>query len=267
MKLKLFISSLFYRRNIGVLFLFALFFAGFVLLSEEQNIPLNIITLIPAFGVASYLGLVLQSFRSKEFQDNFLHKMKRKSIEELSSMCSKLVNETKRHTNSAYYKKLCSVIEDKEEIVKMYHKEKAGFLKEKITEQALNLVISYIKLLRNFCLRSRELGQVNVTPVMERIKQNYRKLNFAGDPMVSEDIKKVIEMDERIISRLKEEKHDLERIDARLDYIKSTVSMFRNQISMSLESEEMLGQIEEILNEASAFESVLDDRNKKRLRN
>ena len=74
-------------------------------------------------------------------------------------------------------------------------------------------------------------------------------------------------MDEKIITRLKEEKQELERIDTKLDYIKSTVSMFKHQVTHSLDSEEMLEKIENVVNEATALESVLDDRYKKRSRN
>ena len=97
--------------------------------------------------------------------------------------------------------------------------------------------------------------------------QNNRKLNFINDSKVYDDIKRIIEMDMRIIERHKEEKSDLERVDARLECIKSTVSMLRHQINSGLDLGENLENVENILNEAVALENVLNERNKKRLRN
>ncbi|MFZ5985952.1 MAG: hypothetical protein ACOYWZ_02370 [Bacillota bacterium] len=261
MKFKLFLDSLFYFRNIGVL----LILTGLIYsmtISGYYPAPL-----FYAAALAAYFAFVMQSLTSKKFQDKFLHKMKEKRIRELNRLCFSLAEDAKKHTNSAYYKKLCSIMEDRQEIVNSYSKDRPNFLKEKITEQTLGLVVSYIKLLKNFCIRSRELSFVNVNPVLERISQNNRKLNFINDPKIYEDLKKIIEMDERIITRLKEEKQELERIDAKLDYIKSTVSMFKHQINSSLESQEMLEKIESVVNEAMALETVLEERHKKRIRN
>ena len=74
-------------------------------------------------------------------------------------------------------------------------------------------------------------------------------------------------MDERMIDRHKEERRDLERADAMMEYVKSTVGMLRHQINSGLDSEKNLENIENILNEAVAFENVLSERNKRRLRN
>ena len=81
-------------------------------------------------------------------------------------------------------------MDDKNEIMKLYYKEGPNFLNEKITEKALDLVISYIKLLKSFCIRYKELNSVDVKPVQERIAKNSRKLNFTSDPKIRENIKK-----------------------------------------------------------------------------
>jgi len=60
-------------------------------------------------------------------------------------------------------------------------------------------------------------------------------------------------MDEKIINRFKEEKNDLERLDVKLDYIKSTIDMLKHQINSTLDSQDTLESIESILNEAVAF--------------
>lgn len=255
MKFKLLISALTNYRNLGILIVLSI-------LSSTLHGNMSYIAFL--VSIAVYLGFSLQSFTSKKFQENFIHESKKKNIKNLNEMCIKLAAETKRYTNAAYYKKLCSIMEDKSEIVQAYYKDEFNYLKERITEQTLNLVITYIKLLKNFCKRCRDLNLTDVNPIIERINQNKRKLNFINDQKIYEDLKRTIEMDEKILDRLKEEKQELERIDTKLDYITSTVSMFKHQIGLSMESEEMLEKIENALNEATALENVLDQRQKRK---
>ena len=260
MKFKLLISSLTNYRNIGIL---AVMISLSFYFKAEMG-TMDYLAFLASF--AAYAGFSLQSLTSKKFQDNFIRKSKEKHIKQLNEMCTTLADETKKHTNSAYYKKLCSIMEYKSEIMNSYSKDDPNYLKERITEHTLNLVITYIKLLKNFCMRSRELNLTDVSPVMDRIGQNSRRLNFISDQKVYEDLKKTIDMDEKILARLKEEKHDLERMDTKLDYIMSTVSMFKHQIGLSMESEEMLEKIETVVNEAVALENVLDERQKRKSR-
>lgn len=262
MKFKLFISSLLNGRNIGTLIIL-LMFSG---MASESRGDLLFLPLSAA-SFAVYSGLVIQSFTSKKFQEKFISKMKHRNIKKLDRTCITLADDAKRYTNAAYYKKLRLIMDDKNEIMKLYYKEGPNFLNEKITEKALDLVISYIKLLKSFCIRYKELNSVDVKPVQERIAKNSRKLNFTSDPKIRENIKKIIEMDEKILSRLKEEKLNLERIDTRLDYIKSTVYMLKQQLNLKLGTEvELLEKIEGAVNEAIALESVLDERNKRRIK-
>ncbi|HQA56557.1 MAG TPA: hypothetical protein PK033_01580 [Acetivibrio sp.] len=261
MKIKLLLSSMFYYVNIGILLI--LLGVG-NLVKEYLGIPAFYIVCAEA---VIYIGLVLKSFTSKKFQDRFLLKMKQRNIKKLNKKCMVLASEATRYTNAAYYRKLSSLLNDKNEIIKSYNRDKSNYLRGKIAEQALSLVVSYIHLLKDFCIRSREAGKVNVNAIMDRITQNNRKLNFINDSKVYDDIKRIIEMDMRIIERHKEEKSDLERVDARLECIKSTVSMLRHQINSGLDLGENLENVENILNEAVALENVLNERNKKRLRN
>jgi hypothetical protein len=261
MKIKLLLNSIFYYKNIGILVV--LLGIGHMV-REYFGIPAFYIA---CAQVVLYLGLVLISFTSKKFQDRFLQKMKQRNIKRLNNKCIKLASEATRYTNAAYYRKLSSIMKDKDEVLRSYNKDKSNYLKGKITEQTLNLVVSYINLLKDFCIRFREASKVNINPIMERIAQNNRRLNFINDPKVYEDIKRIIEMDERMIERHKEEKSNLERVDARLEYIKSTVGMLRHQINSGLDSAETAESVENILNEAVALENVLHERNKGRLRN
>jgi hypothetical protein len=73
-------------------------------------------------------------------------------------------------------------------------------------------------------------------------------------------------MDEKMINRVKDEKKDLERISAKLEYIESTVNMFKHQILSSIESDEMLEKLEKAVNEATALDNVLEDRRRNKIK-
>ena len=259
MKSGLLVSALFRLRNLGIL-LVALGVAFFT----EGTIPaIQPIVYPVALGV--YIISVIQSLSSKKFHEEFNQKQKIKHIQDLNYKCLKLAAQAKKHTNATYSQKLNKVIEDKNAIVDSFFRGEKSFLKEKIVEQTLNLVISYIKLLTNFCMRSRELSNVDVSEVIERINKNMRKLNFVHDTNAAEDLKKVIEMDEKIVNRLKEEKAEIERIGTKLDYMESTVNMFKHQIMSSIETEEMLETLETAVNEATALDNVLEERRRSRV--
>lgn len=256
MKSKLLTGSLLKGRNIGILLLSTA--AAYVL---RDSLPVDVPSLaLYGAGVGVYGGFVLQSLTSRKFHEEFNRKEKIREIQELNFKCLRMATEAKKYTNPAYLQKLKKVMEDKNDIVNSFFKGEKSYIKEKIAEQTLNLVLAYIRLLTNFCMRSREIGETDISEVTNRINSNLRKLNFSKDPNVLADLKNVIEMDEKIINRVKDEKKDLERISAKLDYMESTVSMFKHQILSSVESEEMLEKLETAVNEAAALDSVLEDR-------
>lgn len=270
MKARLILGALFKFRNFGLLLLL-LGAAALVTDTSALTIfgmgipPLSHMIAYPAVLVI-YASLVIQTLNSKDFHDEFNKREKVRKIQDLNYACLKLSNEAKRNTNSTYLQKLKKVMEDKNDIVESFFRGERGYLKEKITEQTLNLVVSYLKLLNNFCIRSRELSAVDVSAVAGRINANTRKLGFTKDVHMMDDIRKIIEMDEKLINRLKDEKKDLERISAKLDYMESTVNMFKHQALSSVETEEMLEKLETAVNEAEALDNVLEDRRKNKLK-
>ena len=158
-------------------------------------------------------------------------------------------------------------MQDKDDILKSLKRgDEYSYLKEKIVEKSLNLVISYTKLLTNYSIRNKELSELNISDLMNKINVNRRKLNFMKDPRMFEDIKGIIEMDESAIQRVKDEKNELERINARLDYIESMLGMFKHQIISSIESEEMVEKLETAVNEATALDTVLQERRRNQIR-
>lgn len=270
MRARLVLSALFKFRNIGILAA-ALILAA--LLSDPAALPAMLgygyalpDALAVSGSLAIYIVFVLQTLSSKQFHEEFNHKEKLRNIRDLNRQSNRLSGEARRNTNSTYTQKLKKVMEDKNDIFTSYASGEHSYLKEKIVEQTLNLVTSYLKLLNNFCIRNRELSGVDVSAVAARINANNRKLSFAKDVRMAEDVRKVVEMDEKLIGRLKDEKKELERISAKLDYMESTVNMFKHQIMSSIENEEMLEQLETAVNEAEALDTVLEDRRKNKLK-
>jgi phage host-nuclease inhibitor protein Gam len=213
-----------------------------------------------------YFGFVIQTLNSEKFHEEFNHKQKIRKIQDLNFECRRLGKEAKSQANAVYAEKLKRVIQDKDEIVDSFFRGERSYLRERIVEQTLTLVVSYIKLLTNYCIRNRGIAKVNVGDITGRINMNTRKMGFAKDIRTLDELQRVIDMDTKIIERLKEEQRELERINAKLDYMQSTVNMFKHQIISSIESEEMLEQLDTAVNEASALDSVLNERKKNRMR-
>ena len=270
MKARLVLSAIFKFRNLSVLGA-AMILAA--LLSDPSALPSMLGygyalpgSLAAAGGLAVYAAAVVQTLSSKKFHEEFNRDEKLRGIRGLNRQADRLSYEVRRNTNSTYLHKMKKVMEDKNDIYNSYSTGEHSYLKEKIVEQTLNLVIAYLKLLNNFCIRSRELSGTDVTAVASRINANNRKLSFAKDARMAEDVRKIIEMDEKLIGRLKDEKKELERTGAKLDYMESTVNLFKHQIISSIENEEMLEQLETAVNEAEALDTVLEERRKNKLR-
>lgn len=270
MRARMVLSALFKFRNIGVLAA-ALILAA--LLSDPAALPALLgygyalpDALTVAGSLAAYILFVLQTLSSKQFHEEFSHNEKLRKIRELNRQANRLAGEARRNTNNTYGQKLRKVMEDKNDIFSSYASGEHSYLKERIVEQTLSLVIAYLRTLNNFCIRNRELSGIDVSTVAARINANNRKLSFARDARMADDVKKVVEMDEKLIARMKDEKKDLERIGAKLDYMESTVNMFKHQIMSSVENEELLEQLETAVNEAEALDTVLEDRRKSKLK-
>ncbi len=271
MKFRMVLSAVFKFKNLGWMFLLLVASAIAVGMLNEWNLfgltglvdPASPAAYLPAMVI--YLGIIAKTLLSEEFHREFNRREKKREIQDLNYKCLKLANEAKRHTNAAYMQKLRRVMDDKKDIVESFFRGEHSYIKEKIVEQTLNLIIAYIKLLVNFCIRSKELGEMDISTIADRINANARKLNFTKDPHIKEDVKNLIEMDEKIINRLKEEKKELERISAKLDYMESTVNMFKHQAISSIESEEMVEKLQTAVNEAKALDNVLEERRRNKI--
>jgi hypothetical protein len=265
------IFSAFFRfRNFATL----LFWCGIVYILSQSGMPdINNISqstlLAGAYGSGAilYLGLVTQSIFSSSFRELVKRREKRNEINELNRQCGRLYSQIKNTAAPIQKQKLKKIMQDKDEILKSLKRgDEYSYLKETIVEKSLNLVVSYTKLLTNYTIRFKELSEINISDLMNKINVNRRKISFMKDPRMLDDIKSILEMDESVIQRVKDEKNELERIHARLDYIESMLGMFKHQIISSIESEEMVEKLETAVNEATALDSVLQERRKNQIR-
>ncbi|MDF2986263.1 MAG: hypothetical protein K0R50_1773 [Eubacterium sp.] len=269
----LFYSAIFRFRNMATL----LFWCALVFLisgsPDVQAMTINGLdstTLATgAYGVGAlvYVALVIQSLFSNGYKEEVQRKEKKREINGLNRECARLSAQSRNYASPIQRQKLRKIMQDKDEIFNSLKRgDGHSYLKEKIVEKSLNLVISYMKLMTNYSIRSRELSEVNISDLMNKINANRRKLSFMKDERMYEDIKSIIEIDEQVITRVKDEKNELERIHARLDYIESMLSMFKHQIVSSIESEEMVEKLETAVNEATALDSVLQERRRNQIR-
>jgi len=261
MKFGIILSALFKLRNLAVLIISL---GSAYLISGA--LP-GVKAIVFPLSLSVYLAVVFQSLASKEFHEEVTKKQKIRELRNLNFSCWKLTHEAKRYTNQEYSQKMRKVIEDKNQVVGTFFRGEQDFLMEKVAEQTLKLVIYYLRLLINFSIRNKGVNNVDASVIANKMNLNIRKLNFTKDPFAVNEIKKVIEIDEKLINRLKEEKNDVERIKAKLDYMASTVNMFKHQALSSIESEEMLEKLETVVNESYALDNFLEGREKSKIRN
>lgn len=262
MKARMVLHAFFSPRNI-LLILLVLLPAG---LMQDGTIHLPYIPVyVKLFVPAGLLSVsTIQLLLSSKFHEKFNRGEKIRNIRRLNYICVRLAYQAKKVTNNTYYQKLKKVMEDKDAILNSFNSGEHNYLKGKIVEQSMNLVVSYVKLLTNFCLRSRDIASKDTGEIINRMNMNARKLSFEKDFQKAGDIRKSIEMDEKMVERVKSEKQELDRLNYKLDYLESSISMLKHQMLTSTESDEMLEKLETVVNEAEALDNVLEDRRKNR---
>ncbi len=264
MKMRLFFSALFSIRNLGVLAisLFVAWLAGKLPFISAS--PFTAAALYYA-AVAVYAVSVVQSLTSRKFGESFEHKLKIENIKELNYKAKRLFIDTKKVTDYNYYLKMRKILEDKNIIYESFFRSGYDPLKEKILTQALSLAVAYINMLYNYSVRRKELSDEDMGEVLERLKTNRHKASYVKDPLELSDIQKVIDIDEKTIARIGEEKKDLESIAAKLDYIESSVGMFKHRMLSNIDSEDLLEKTSQIVDEASALNNALTEHRKHKL--
>ena len=225
-----------------------------------------------AAALAAYLISAAARSRSSKFGDSVESKSKAARIKDMDAVSLGLAEEARQYTNDTYDRKLTSVLEDKKTICDSFIK--GRIIKEEIAEKAISLVISYIGLLIYFCMGNRELAEFDPSDIINRLNSNCEKLGFVTDYR-SDEIRMMIESDEKKLKALREEKKMLQRIGAKLDFIESAVNQLRQQIISNAgtardawdegtegatDADKMQALLDNAINEASALEKELESR-------
>lgn len=214
-------------------------------------------------GLAGYVYFVLQTLKDERFVKEYSKKEKQEVLEKMNQECSDLFLEVKHSLSKYEEKKIIEVLKEKDEIIDSYFEDEKNnnendAVRQKIAEQVLNLVTAYIRLVCTYSVRSRDLARTDINEAVDRINNNSRKMGFIRDPAAAEDLRKALEMDQSIVGRVQEQKNELEKTSARLDYIESTISMFKHRFISRENSDETSAEIETVMNEAVALDNVLN---------
>lgn len=217
-------------------------------------------------GLAGYLFFVIRILRSEKFISEFNLDIKLEGLQKMSWECNDLYRRLNKKFDRNMKNKVVGIMKQKDELMEYFSKYSDNPVKQTIIEQALKLVSAYLHLVYNYSVRSRELTPAGVNEITNRINYNNRKLGSLKSYEAVLELSKTIEMDEKLLQRIKEEREELERVSVRLDYIESTIGGFKHQIISSDSSDPAYEEMEDVINEASALNSALDERSKNRLR-
>lgn len=217
-------------------------------------------------GLAGYIFFVIQTLRSDDFRKEVSTEETIERIRSLNAECTKLYLASRRRVIRSVDSRIRLMMAEKEDLMKEFAENTRDVIKQKIVEQALNLIKAYIKLMVNFTVRGNELIDIDVNKIKDRINANTRKMGFMRDPNAIADMQKAIDMDQKMLERIETEKYELERVSAKLDYMESTIRMFKHRLLTSESDDGAFSEIESIVNEATALDNVLNENRKSRFR-
>ena len=259
MRFKILMKAAFKTRNFAVLA--AIVIASIFAVSNVWSFLVPFILV----GAAGYIYFVMQTLRSGEFKSELAQEEKLDGIQRLSWDCNELYRDVVRKLDRNLRSKAAGILKQKNELMQFFSKYSEDPLKQKIIEQALKLVAAYLNLLYTYSIRSRELSFESVNELVGRINYNNRKLGSLKSYEAVLELTKTVEMDEKLLKNMKEERDELEKTNVKLDYIESTISGFKHRILSPDTMDPAAEEIEDVINEAMALDTVLNERKRMRL--
>jgi hypothetical protein len=211
-------------------------------------------------AVAVYAGFVLQSLFSKEFKDGFEQKEMIVNIRKTAEECRASARILSRKLEPKAQARLNSMLKESDEIVNSFLGGDKNYLKVRVVQQSIKLTSSYIKLADMFRVRSSASNDEKISQLARRINANTSNMNNVRDSGIANELQRVIDADEKMIESLKNERLELDIIDARLQYMESTIGMLKYNIISNLESDDILNSLESDVYEAGALNDVLNER-------
>lgn len=255
MKLKMLLKAAFKTVNFAIL-------GGVIIVSilTDFFIPFVLV------GFAGYLYFVLQTLRSDKFINEFNHAEKLEGLQKMSWECNELYRHLYKKFDRNMKNRAAGIMKQKNELMDYFEKYSDNPLKQTIIEKALKLVNAYLNLVYNYSVRSREITSISISEIVNRINYNNRKLGTLKSYDAVIELTKTVEMDEKLLQRIKEEREELEQASVKLDYIESTIGGFKHQIMSSETDDPASDDIENIINEATALDNVLNERSKNKMK-
>jgi len=214
-------------------------------------------------GAAGYIYFIMQTFKDESFLHEISKEQQIEDLRELSIQCDRLYSNITRRLPGGMREKLKNVYTEKLSLVSYYSKVEEDPIKQKIVAQALKLVIVYFKLLHNYSIRSKDIYTVSVNKVEERLSVNRRKKELLANPKAIADLEKAIELDERLMEKINNDKNELEMVRSKMDYIESAIVTFKHQIISNSDSDPAISEIDNVVNEAMSLDNVLSNRSNK----
>jgi hypothetical protein len=212
-----------------------------------------------AAGTAAYTAGVVGTLKSADFKREVELSEKLDDISRLDRECSRLYKNVYSRLGRDLRIKVGRVMKQKAELLRCFDDHIEDPMKQRIIQQALKLVMAYIRLAGNYADRMRELSRQNLNELVHRINVNNRKLGSLKSYQAVLELTKTIEMDERLLQSLKDERKELEMTNVRLDQIESSIVGFKHRILSSDTSDPETEEIENAINEATALDNALNE--------
>jgi len=215
-------------------------------------------------SLAAYAGAVAATMRSREFRKELELSEKLESIYRLN----REINQQYRHMSGRLGKNLrqkaARVLRQKDQLLRYFDEYHEDPIKQRIVEQALKLVMAYLKLAGSISGRARELSPKRMDELTARINANNRRRGTLKSYQAVLELSKTIEMDEKLLEMMKEERRDLETASVRLDQIESSIVGFRHRLLSNEISDSEYEEIENAINEATALDNALNEQRRRR---
>lgn len=218
-------------------------------------------------AIAAYIAGVIATMRSRDFRREIELSGKLEDISRLNNDINEHYRRVSRRLGKRLREKAARVLRHRDQLLHYFGRYSDDPVKQRIMEQALKLVMAYLKLAASIADRARELSPRCFNELAARINANHRKLGTLKSYQAVLELTKTIEMDEKLLRRMKEEKKSLETAGVRLDQIESNIVSFKHRILSNEISDTGYEEIENAINEATALDSALNEHRRYRRRN
>ncbi|NLK86359.1 MAG: hypothetical protein GX279_02575 [Clostridiaceae bacterium] len=252
----MFFKAAFKIRNVLILAAGAFLAAGTSAYAPEISwMPL----VVGAAGVALYTTGVIRTLQSREFRRELELSEKLEEIGRLSRECNDMYRRISGRLGKNLRSRVIRVLRQRDELLCYFDRYSDDPVKQRVIEQALKLVKAYISLVGNCTDRIRELSPRHMNELVTRINKNNRRLGLLKNYQAVLELTKTIEMDEKLLQRLREERSQLEIVGVKLEQIESSIAGFKHRILSNEMSDPVTQEIENSINEASALDNALNE--------